>query len=197
MTDNDIKNRLAQLISMADQAVFPRDPLRVLASARRPPSPNLQLFLWHDEKDPGKSFYHIHVAGLQEYLEKMQVLCPHTMLEPQALDRARAKGILQMTFDEIMLGMVIHEVRHRTQLFLQAPLLTKNHTDQVLRCKLWGQMQTLLQQNDPMYAFEFDARFFQYYAAHELRQGRLPLTPDSLKALLCMTPEEFLAKEKK
>lgn len=190
------ERQFAVMISMIDSAVFPDQAFKIWLVDEPPPVGKPQFSFAYNVKDPGESFYLVY-AGLMRYFEAGRASSIHAMLEPEALIRAQGKDVLQFTNDEIFLGAALHEVRHRMQYCLNIPMFNERHTSQVLRCRFWGEVQAKHYRNIPGGDQEFDAKFFECYGAHELRQGRLKLNPKDLGNLMRMTVEEFLEKEKR
>ncbi len=187
--------QFAIMISMIDAAVFRQQALEVLIANGPPPLGRSQFGFSYDSANPTKSYYLIYSVGLLNYFEAGKPFAYHVMLEPDALARGWQKGLLAFTKQEMFLGAALHEVRHRVQFCLNVPLFNRSHTDKVLRCRYWGEIQDKHYKNITDGNLEFDAKFFECYGAHEFRQGRLKINKDDLGNLLCMTSEQFLEKE--
>ncbi len=191
-----LERQFAGQISMADTGVFPQQPCKILVVNEPPSAGKPQFAFAYDTVNQDNSFYVVY-SGLLGYFEAGKPFATHAMLEPDALFRAQQKGVLAFTNPEIFLGAAIHEVRHRVQCCLKVPLFNQTHTDQVLRCRFWGQVQGKHYKSVPDGDREFDAKFFECYAAHEYRQGRLKINEQDLGNLLRMTVEQFLERESK
>ena len=185
------------MIHLVDSAVFPEELFQVFIVNESPPIGNPQFGFAYNATRPDRSFYLIYAHGLKEYLEAGKDFDIHCMLELETLTREYQKGIIhRFTEEEFLLGASVHEVRHRMQFCSGVQLFDPSHTFQISRCQFWTNVQAKAYENDPNGSYEFDAKFFEHYAAHEFKQDRLKLNREDLRNLINMTVEQFLEREK-
>lgn len=207
---DNIATALLESIHFADLAVFSENPLPVTIVPKEMghdprDNPSQFAFCRYTSGQANRDdFYVIFEKGLREYFEVMRNNIAYAIsLDARFGVRARLApndfGLVEFEpYNEAraILGAAVHEVRHRVQFHLGVALFNKSHTDQVNRCRLWGQVQAKHYGNGPHAAREFDAKLFECYVSYELIRGRLQFTLDYFRDLLLMTPERFLEIEK-
>jgi len=202
---SDLVQRLKEAVELVDSAVFPENPLPVVivSSPQLPGHP--QFALVRDTGGNRNLAYVVYSHGIDEYfqesrarnLRSIEIAKTHNLFAILGPDDIGLQEIMPYDESETILAAAFHEVRHRVQFELGIELINEGHTNQIERCRRWGQAQAKHYKNDPDGAIEFDAKFFECYGAFELRKGHLQTTPKQLKDFLFMTPYWLIKKEKK
>ncbi len=191
---NDIAVKLKEMLELVDSSAFPEKAFLAMIDGGYPHLGQPQLGFASVVEYLDKGFYFIFSGGLQQYFELGKECQFHGMIEPD--DPMHGKGAVYWSEQELLMAVAVHEVRHRVQLHLKVPLISKFYTDKIERCRRWGELQDRHYKNIPGGDQEFDAKFFEFYGANEVRRTRLE-TPEQIKNLLHMTPHQILAREKK
>lgn len=158
-----------------------------------------------DNRSTDKDFYAIYGKGLYDSLVYMQDCHPHEMLERG--DPAFTFGRpVKPEFQEFLLSVVAHEVRHRLQYREKIQLVTAADAAKIWRCKAFTERMMRIIADCPDYGGvekkqEFDAVFVGAYIRYEIRRGRAVgqsnrVNEEYLRKLLMMTPETLFQIER-
>ena len=194
---SDTAYKLKKAFELVDQSAFPQKPLQVVMIPSIP-EPGQPQFGFANVVDANEGAYFLYIGGLEQYIAAGREFCIHTMLESDdpMFDPMYRKGFAYFTEEETLMAVSCHEVRHRVQFHLRVELLNRGHTDQIPRCRQWGELQDRHYKNVSGGNLEFDAKFFEFYGANELRRNRFD-DIEKIGRVLRMGPQQVLTRERK
>lgn len=189
--DREALHRSTGYLNMFDRLAFPGRPLKILAITEEPPPEGDPHFHFANTGDPQKDFYVVFTTGLHKFCEDVRAERAHHMLEWDDPARKLRPPIALYSYDEAVLSIAAHEVRHRVQNHLSHPLISLADTQKRPRCRAYCKrlMKYLVSLNlgDDL-PTEFDSKFVDTFIAYEMRRGRASEL-DRLRMLILMTPE--------
>jgi len=193
---NELACRLRDAILLVDSAVLPGKQLPLIVFDCRPNPGHPQFGFVRDLSGAGRDSYWVYSQGIDEYFEEgrmrhlksIELANTHNILAKLEPNDFCLQEMVPYDEGEAILASAFHEVRHRIQFQPGVVLFNDGHTNQVERCRLWGQLQARHYKNEPNGELEFDAKFFECYGVLELRQGCLNTDAEQLRNFLSMTP---------
>ncbi len=178
---------IPKMIHRVDSFVFGEDMRQVVVVDGPPPPGKSYLTFARVDDEPSLDHYRIFLEGLDEYCAEGLARSRHIIMHPSD----QSYGILwsvPYTMTELYLGMAVHEVRHRFQIHCRAPLVTAQDLRKIPRFQDWARI------NSDKEPIEFDALFFEAYAAYELRCKRFN-TDVAVRDIIRMNAEELFKRE--
>ncbi|MDQ3014782.1 MAG: hypothetical protein M3Q73_02890 [bacterium] len=182
-----------------DKLAFPGKPIKSYVVTEESPPPGESHVHFADTGDPGKDFYLLYGIGFDSYCRAVQAERVHLMLEPLDPSFGIRGMMVHYSFQETLVSIAAHEVRHRVQFHHKVPLIRPEDAIKVPRCRFFAErlaefLETLSGYQGEDRGREYDAKFVDSYIAYELRTKRA-VRGEHVKKLLKMTPDTLLELE--